>query len=118
LDFGATREYSYEFISDYLEVVGAAAKCDRDKILLYSKKYDGDSNTMYKLLNILRLGFLTGEESQIMNDAHCGAVLVLGEPFVEDVIFNFEKQQITKRIHSLIPIMLKNRLTPPPQESV
>lgn len=53
-----------------------------------------------------------------MNDAHCGAVTVLGEPFSENIAFNFEKQQITKRVHQLIPTMLKNRLTPPPQESV
>lgn len=53
-----------------------------------------------------------------MNDAHCMAVTVLGEPFSRDVAFNFENQHVTKRIHELIPTMLQNRLTPPPQESV
>lgn len=101
LDFGATRAFPAPFIADYLEVVAAAAQKDRAKILSFSRK----------------LGFLTGEESQLMNDAHCDAVTVLGLPFSQDVVFDFESQQVTKRIHSLIPTMLRNRLTPPPQES-
>jgi len=44
------------------------------------------------------------------------AVMVLGEPFSKPEYFNFGEQNLTQRIHKLIPIMLKERLTPPPQE--
>lgn len=52
-----------------------------------------------------------------MRNAHVDAVLTLGEPFASAAPFNFRKQNITQRIHELIPVMLKHRLTPPPQES-
>lgn len=53
-----------------------------------------------------------------MKKAHISAVLILGEPFVSREPFDFSEQNITKRIHQLIPTMLKYRLTPPPQETV
>ncbi|KAL6079751.1 putative aarF domain-containing protein kinase 4 [Balamuthia mandrillaris] len=101
LDFGATREYSKTFIHNYLRVVRSAAQQDKNGILSASTD----------------LKFLTGEETALMNEAHCSAVMILGEPFAERGVFDFGKQNVTKRIHQLIPTMLQHRLTPPPTET-
>ena len=49
--------------------------------------------------------------------AHADAVMILGEPFSSSSVFDFGTQDTTARIQSLIPIMLRHRLTPPPEES-
>uniref|UniRef100_A0A6I8P883 Atypical kinase COQ8A, mitochondrial n=1 Tax=Ornithorhynchus anatinus TaxID=9258 RepID=A0A6I8P883_ORNAN len=54
---------------------------------------------------------------QAMEDAHLDAILILGEAFASDVPFDFGKQSTTEKIHGLIPIMLKHRLVPPPEET-
>lgn len=54
---------------------------------------------------------------QIMEEAHCDAVMILGEAFSTDDYFDFARQNTTHRIQSLIPVMLKHRLTPPPEET-
>lgn len=51
-----------------------------------------------------------------MRNAHIDSILTLGEPFSE-VMYDFSKQTITKRVKDLIPTMLKYRLTPPPDET-
>lgn len=101
LDFGASREYSRKFTDVYIEVIKAASDGDRDGVLEGSRK----------------LGFLTGFESKIMEKAHVDAVMILGEPFSKDESFDFGKQSTAARIHGLIPVMLKHRLTPPPEET-
>lgn len=50
-------------------------------------------------------------------NAHVDAVMILGEAFASDEPFDFSTQSTTERIHSLIPVMLKQRLTPPPEET-
>jgi len=52
-----------------------------------------------------------------MIDAHTEAVMILGEPFAKDEVFDFRKQNISDRVQKLIPIMLRHRLKPPPDES-
>jgi aarF domain-containing kinase len=52
-----------------------------------------------------------------MINAHVDAVMILGEAFAEDAVFDFGKQSTARRIHNLIPVMLKHRLTPPPEET-
>lgn len=52
-----------------------------------------------------------------MVTAHADAVMILGEPFSSSEEFNFATQDTTARIQSLIPVMLRHRLTPPPEES-
>ncbi|KAK6998741.1 Atypical kinase coq8a mitochondrial, partial [Biomphalaria glabrata] len=52
----------------------------------------------------------------VMEDAHCDAVAILGEAFSVDV-FDFGQQSVTARVQSLIPVMMKHRLTPPPEET-
>lgn len=101
LDFGATRGFDEEFTDLYIEVIRAAADKDREKLLKKS----------------VEMKFLSGYETKAMEDAHLEAVLILGEAFASDVPFNFGCQSTTERIHRLIPVMLKHRLIPPPEET-
>ena len=52
-----------------------------------------------------------------MENAHIDAVLILGEAFSKEGKFDFGSQNTAARIHDLIPVMLKHRLSPPPEES-
>ena len=52
-----------------------------------------------------------------MENAHVDAVMILGEAFSSSEPFDFGAQSTTERIHSLIPVMLRERLTPPPEET-
>lgn len=101
LDFGATREFSKVFVDKYIRIIKAAADNDREGILKWSRD----------------LKFLTGYETKAMDDAHADAVLILGEAFTSDKEFDFGKQHTTKRINNLVPVMIKHRLTPPPEET-
>ncbi|TRY89416.1 hypothetical protein DNTS_010817 [Danionella cerebrum] len=101
LDFGACRDYPESFTDDYIEVVYAASVGDRAAVLQKSKD----------------LKFLTGFEAKAFQDAHVEAVMILGEAFASAEAFDFGTQSTTQRIQSLIPVMLRHRLTPPPEES-
>lgn len=101
LDFGATREYSSKFTDGYIKIIRCAANGDRDGVLVYSQE----------------LGFLTGYETKEMETAHVDAVMILGRAFNCEGPFDFAKQDTTKKIHNLIPVMMKHRLTPPPEET-
>ncbi|KAM9801532.1 atypical kinase COQ8B, mitochondrial [Neosynchiropus ocellatus] len=101
LDFGACRDYPESFTDDYLGVVHAASVGDRATVLSKSKD----------------LKFLTGFEAKAFADAHVEAVMILGEAFASAEPFDFGTQSTTQRIQSLIPVMLRHRLTPPPEES-
>lgn len=100
-DFGASRSFARSFVDDYLRVVAAAARRDAAGVLEHSTA----------------LGFLTGDESPRMRDVHAAAVLVLGEPFASGEPFDFARQGISRDIHNMIPDMLRERRTPPPNES-
>ncbi|XP_059160263.1 atypical kinase COQ8B, mitochondrial-like [Physella acuta] len=100
LDFGASRDFSKNFVDKYIRVIKAAAEGDRHQVLVRSRA----------------LGFLTGYETKVMEEAHCDAVEILGEAFSVDV-FDFDRQSVTARIQNLIPVMMKHRLTPPPEET-
>ncbi|KAG8443853.1 hypothetical protein GDO86_009154 [Hymenochirus boettgeri] len=101
LDFGATRGFDEEFTDLYIEIIRAAADQDREKLLKMS----------------IDMKFLSGYESKAMEQAHLEAVLILGEAFASESPFDFGSQSTTERIHRLIPVMLKHRLIPPPEES-
>lgn len=101
LDFGATRGFDKSFTDTYIEIINAAANQDREGVLLKSRD----------------MKFLTGYESKAMENAHVDAVMILGEAFSSGEPFNFGSQSTTERIHSLIPVMLRERLTPPPEET-
>jgi len=101
IDFGASRDFSSEFIDNYIQIIRAAADNNPQRI---------------KELSI-EGGFLTGYETREMIDAHVNAVMILGEGFRTDKPFDFGAQNTTRSIHKLIPVMLKHRLTPPPEDS-
>uniref|UniRef100_A0A8C7HV15 Coenzyme Q8B n=1 Tax=Oncorhynchus kisutch TaxID=8019 RepID=A0A8C7HV15_ONCKI len=101
LDFGACRDFPEAFTDDYVQVVHAASIGDRETVLEKSKD----------------LKFLTGFEAKAFQDAHVEAVMILGEAFANSDPFDFGTQSTTQRIQSLIPVMLRHRLTPPPEET-
>ncbi|KAG2227751.1 hypothetical protein INT45_004793 [Circinella minor] len=103
LDFGACREFGDDFLSLYGRILKAAAAGDRDGVWEFSEK----------------LGFVTGYETSVMREAHIDSVMVLGEPFRKDAPDNFDFgiQTITGRVRDTIPVMLRHRLTPPPDET-
>ncbi|KAF1362079.1 ubiquinone biosynthesis protein coq-8 [Lizonia empirigonia] len=103
LDFGASREYPDEFVEPYIKVLIAASKEDRSAIRDLS----------------IELGYLTGAESTAMLNAHIDSVLTLAEPFKSSgpAVYDFRDQTITDRVRDLIPVMVKERLAPPPEET-
>lgn len=64
-----------------------------------------------------RLGFLTGDESKAMLDAHCSAAFVVGEPFSSEAAYNFKDSDIARRVATFGRTMLQERLCPPPKEA-
>ena len=102
LDFGATREFNTEFVILYQELVQAAALQDRDRCRNLS----------------IQLGFLTGDETQVMINIHIDSMIILGLPFRSETLYDFSKHvEITKNIKNNIPKMLQDRLCPPPDDS-
>ena len=101
IDFGATREYSKEFVDGYMTLVWAAANRDKESLINVSKK----------------LGFLTGDETAEMLHAHVEAGMVVGEPFLTDEPFDFAGSKLTTRISQYSGTFMKHRLTPPPSEA-
>ncbi|TFY65323.1 hypothetical protein EVJ58_g2052 [Rhodofomes roseus] len=107
VDFGATREYSKEFMDDWMHLLQAAALDDHDACVAWS----------------LKLGYLTGEENEVMLDAHVKSMTLLATPFKagthQPVSFGPGSlwADITAQIREQIPVMLQHRLTPPPRET-
>jgi aarF domain-containing kinase len=103
LDFGASREFPQEFITLYVKVLKAASMKDRDTCRELS----------------IQLGYLTGYESKAMSTAHVESVMVLAEPFMDFApeVYDFRDQTITDRVRELIPVMIRERLAPPPEET-
>ena len=103
LDFGATRDYPAKFIEPYIKILQAASRDDRDACRHFS----------------IELGYLTGHESQSMTEAHLASILTLAEPFHNNSpeVYDFQDQTITDRVRRLIPLMVRERLAPPPEET-
>lgn len=103
LDFGASRDYPEKFVRLYTGVLNAASKQDRKKCEKLS----------------IELGYLTGYESKAMVNAHIDSVMTLAEPFMDFAPdeYDFKDQTITDRVRGFIPIMLRERLAPPPEET-
>jgi aarF domain-containing kinase len=103
LDFGASRDYPEEFVRQYVQLLEAASRSDRDAVAALSRK----------------LGYLTGHESKVMMEAHINSVTTLAEPFLSAApeVYDFEGQTITERVKAFIPVMLRERLAPPPEET-
>ncbi|KAI9369477.1 ABC1 family-domain-containing protein [Aspergillus egyptiacus] len=103
LDFGASRAYPADFINKYIQTLLAASRSDK--------------STCHKLS--IDLGYLTGHESPAMVDAHVTSILTLAEPFMDSSpeVYDFQDQTITDRVRDLIPVMIRERLAPPPEET-
>lgn len=103
LDFGASREYPEKFITPYVKLLEGASRLDKKTVRDMS----------------IELGYLTGQESKVMLDAHIASVLTLSEPFLgsSPEVYDFKDQTITDRVKALIPVMIKERLAPPPEET-
>lgn len=126
VDFGACRDFPVSFVDPYLEMVVACARGDGEKVLTKSRE----------------LGFLTGDESREMNEAHVSAALQVGRPFSADAaevivdaengsgedaengaenaaipVYDFGKaRRLTADVARQGKVMLEHRLTPPPEE--
>lgn len=99
MDFGNCLEFPKDFVYDYYYLIyHSSVDINREKILSYSKK----------------LKFLTGDENELMNEAHVQTALSLGKFFKYSGNYDFSKQEATKDVQNTIPVMLKHRLTPPP----
>jgi aarF domain-containing kinase len=103
LDFGASREYPDTFISQYVQLLEAASRNDREQVKELSES----------------LGYLTGHESRTMLEAHITSILTLAEPFLNSApeVYDFSNQTITERVKAQIPVMIHERLAPPPEET-
>lgn len=100
LDFGASREFSSFFLENYAEIIHGAYTDDKEKIMEHSHT----------------LKFLTGEENREMLTAHHAGVLVLGEPFRKEGLYDFGALGFIQKVRHLLPTLSKHRLTPPPEE--
>lgn len=103
LDFGACRDFPDKFIMPYIKTLLAASRSDRNAVRDLS----------------IQLGYLTGHESQSMLNAHIDSVVTLAEPFRDDApeVYDFRDQTITDRVRGFIPVMVRERLAPPPEET-
>ncbi|KAF8582538.1 ABC1-domain-containing protein [Ramaria rubella] len=107
IDFGATRAYPEEFTDAWLRLLTAAIEADREACIEWS----------------LKLKYFIGGENEAMINAHLASMQLIGTPFRRSTPqpFSFargsEWTRITDEIRAQIPIMLTNRLTPPPRET-
>merc|ERR1712087_129185 len=103
IDFGACRSYDAHFADTYLRLVRACAEghAKRSEILHYSHE----------------LSFLTGEEDEVMLDAHVDAAVLVGSPFTASKQpFDFGAQDIGRRVAANVSTMIQRRKTPPRKE--
>lgn len=100
IDFGATRDYSKEFVDGYIRIVWAAANRDEETLMAQSH----------------RMGFLTGEENDEMKRAHLLSGFTVGEPFQQHAPFDFKASRISSRMGEHTSVFLQHRLTAPPTE--
>lgn len=100
LDLGAGRDFDDDFLDSYMQIIWGAYKDDRDSILHHSTN----------------IGFLTGEESKEMYNAHYTGTMIVGEPFRTEKgeLYDFGVAGLTEKVYKILPTMSKHRLTPPP----
>ncbi len=84
-----------------MRLLDAAARSDREAVKALSEE----------------LGYLTGHERRAMLEAHITSVVTLAEPFLESApeVYDFRDQAITERVKEQIPVMIHERLAPPPR---
>ena len=100
IDFGAARFFDGRFVRLYHEIVSAGIGGNRAKVLQKSRE----------------IGLLTGEENELMNEAHYQSVLILARPFQARGAFDFAAAMFSKTLLPHMKTMVKNRICPPPLE--
>lgn len=95
IDFGAAREFSKSFVDGYLRIVCANANRDEETLMAQSHK----------------LKFLTGEENEVMLEAHKMSGFTVGEPFWSDEPFDFRGSSISSRLSQHSSAFMHHRLT-------
>ena len=100
IDFGATRSFKKEFVDEHLRLVWAAATRNREGFLSASEN----------------LGFLNGDESAEMVEAHVQAGWLSAEPFAEHAPYKFSEARLAERIGVHAAVFAKQRISPPPRE--
>lgn len=101
LDFGACKEYSPEFINLYKNTVRAGILKDAEDIVS----------------NLIKIGFIVGDEHPDCIEAHIQSMIAVGEPFNTHGIYDFGVQNITTKVFEQLPIMMQHRKIPPPPET-
>ena len=101
IDFGAAKAYDPKFCASYMRLIQAFVDQDRDRAIEIS----------------VQLGFLTGDETQEMLNAHCGAGFELAVPFRTEGVYDFSRSGVSKNVGKTLPTVVRGRLTPPPEEA-
>lgn len=103
IDFGACSSFNEDFLRSYARLLIAASRRDVNKCMQFSKE----------------LGYLTGNESKTMLDAHLESILNIARPFWFDGpdVFDFSNQQISREVQKKISIIFEERLVPPPPDT-
>ena len=85
------------------------------KLLQAGAQEDRKSSIQYSI----ELGFLTGMESESMLTAHVNSLFLLARPFKNTgEKFDFgHGNEMAAQVKNDIPLMLRERLTPPPDEA-
>ena len=126
IDFGAAREYTPGFVSDYLRMVAACAARDREGIVRSSTAMGFLTGGWGEGLGPrmparwprhsrppVGLAVIAGDESAVMLDAHVEAGIMVGVPFGHPGHYEFGSHGgMTKRVSELGAVMLKQRLSP------
>lgn len=118
IDFGACQGYSRKFVDKFRRLLSAAIAENRTECLNMSRDIGyltGEENQVW-LFFAFTVRLLTNLLLQIMLDAHVASLFALAEPFRSNS-YNFQDQTITDRVRAQIPVMLRHRLTPPPNET-
>jgi aarF domain-containing kinase len=90
IDFGACLEFENEFIMEYMNIIYySTIELNKQKVI--------DSS--------IKMGFMTGDESQIMVDAHTESAKYIGEPFSYCGVYDFKKQKASQNVKKTIPIV-------------
>ncbi|KAK1444132.1 ADCK3-like domain containing protein [Babesia gibsoni] len=100
IDFGSCRSYNQKFVADYYKLVQASVEQDLEKIRHLSYK----------------MRFLNDQDSEEMVQHHVESVLITGEPFRHEGLFDFGASDIIQQCRKKASIILKIRKQPPPPE--
>jgi len=95
IDFGAARLFDKKFVDGYLRIVWASANRDAPTLMDQSHK----------------MKFLTGQENDIMLEAHKMSGFTVGEPFATNDPFDFRGSNISTRLSEHSSAFLQHRLT-------